>query len=398
MRFAAPLLLLALTGIASADPVDDAGGKKAKGESSEVDEGQQLVLLNASAKLGDRGQIDRLRRVLDSRGLLLKLPARLEAQLDGRNVLIADIDAIKTSYEKMDFAVALEIVRADEERILQGAAGGDPIPALAELSQWRGLIAAGMEQPDEAVRWFRAAIRFNPAWTPDKKVVGPSVRTLIKKAHKEADEQGKLRVDAEPDNAMIQIDGGKPQSTAEKISLPIGMHLVVITAEGRTTYAELVDIKPDKTEKIEIALDKESKSDRAAKLVDAAVAAPPGKARLKKTKLLSPMAGGATRFLVIEEGSEDRVTVRVYDTNTKKVSKPLELEGTASSAAIARKVMAALEPDNMVEPSTVMIIEKQHTQRWYERWYVWVGVGAIVGGGIIGYQYMSREPTAVRGF
>jgi hypothetical protein len=395
MRIAVPLLLLALTGIASADPVDDAGGKKAK---VEVDDGnqQQLVLLNAGTRLG--GQVDRLRRVLDSRGLLLKLPARLEAQLDGRNVVIADLDAIKDAYNKLDFAAALQIVQADEARILQAAVGGDPIPALAELSQWRGMIAAGMEQPDEAVRWFRAALRFNPGWTPDKKLAAPRVRTLIKKAHREAEEQGRLRVDAEPDNAMIQIDGGKPQSAAEKVTLPAGVHLVIVTAEGRTTYAELVDIKPDKTEKIEIALDKESKSDRAAKLVDAAVAAPPGKARLKKTKLLSDVAGGATRFLVIEEGNEDKVTVRVYDTNTKKVSKPLDLEGTASSAAIARKVMAALDPDNMVEPSTVMIIEKNRSQRWYERWYVWVGVGAIVGGGIIGYQYMAREPTSVRGF
>jgi hypothetical protein len=363
-----------------------------------TDPAQQMVLLNASAKLGDRGQIDRIRRVLDSRGLLLKLPEKLEATLDGRNVLIADVDAIKDAYNKLDFAGALAIVQTDEARILQGAAGGDPIPALADLSEWRGLIAAGMEQPDEAVQWFRAAIRFNPAWTPDKKLAAPRVRALIKKARKETDEVGRLRIDADPETALVQIDGGKAQAASEKLALPIGVHLVVITAEGRTTYAELVDIKAEKTETIEIALDQESKSDRAAKLVDAAVAAPPGKARLKRTRLLSPVAGGATRFLVIEEGTEDKVTLRVYDIETKKVSKPLDLEGSASSAAIARKVMAALDPDNMVEPSTVMIIEKQHTQRWYERWYVWVGVGAVLGGGIIGYQYMSREPTAVRGF
>ena len=46
----------------------------------------------------------------------------------------------------------------------------------------------------------------------------------------------------------------------------------------------------------------------------------------------------------------------------------------------------------------IMLVEKERSQRWYERWYVWVGVGAVLGGGILTYQYMSREPETVRGF
>ncbi|MEJ7598774.1 MAG: PEGA domain-containing protein [Kofleriaceae bacterium] len=386
MNKAVLVALLLLPALALADPVADLDSK----------EDPQLVLLNASPKLGDRAKIDRLRRVLDARGFLFKLPERMEATLDGRNFLIADVDAIKEAYNRLDFTAALDIVQADEARILQGVAGGDPIPALAQLSEWRGLIAAGMEDPEEAVRWFRAAARFNPAWEPMKP--GPSVRKLIKKSRKETPEQGRLRVEADPAEAMIQINGGKAQPASEKISLSTGVHLVVISAEGRKTYAELVDIRAGKTEKLAIVLDPERKSDRAAKLVDAAVAAPPGKARLKKTKALSDMTGGATRFLVIEEGTEDKLTIRVYDLETKKVSKPLGIDSTASSAAIARKVLAALEPDNMLEPTSVMLIEKQRSQRWYERWYVWVGIGAVIGGGVIGYQYMSRDPSAVRGF
>jgi len=61
-------------------------------------------------------------------------------------------------------------------------------------------------------------------------------------------------------------------------------------------------------------------------------------------------------------------------------------------------VIAALDPDNMVEPTSVMIIEKQRHQHWYERWYVWAGVAAIAGGSYLGYSYMTREPTSLRGF
>lgn len=389
-------LLALLTTTAIADrrvAIEDEDSKPSK-----VDE-EQLVLVNASSKLGDRGQIDRIRRVLDSKGLLLKLPNNLEAALDGRNVLIADIDAIKTAYNNLEFATALEIVQADETRILQGAAGGDPVPGLAELAQWRGLIAAGQEQPDEAVRWFRLAIRLNPAWTPDKKLAGPRVRPLIKKARKDTAETGKLRIDADPDAVMVQIDDGKPQPVKDKIALQAGYHLVVLTAPGRTTYAELVEITADKTYKIEISLEKESKSDKAAKLIDATIAAPPGKARLKRTKALSKVTNGATRFLVIEDGAEDTLTLRVYDTDKKKVSKQLDFDPRkASSTIISRKVLAALDPDNMVEPTSIMIVEKMRKQRWYERWYVWAGVAAVAGGGFLGYRYMTREPTSIRGF
>jgi tetratricopeptide (TPR) repeat protein len=361
-------------------------------------ENEQLVLLNASSKLGDRGRIDRIRRVLDSKGMLLQLPERLEAALDGRSVLIADVDAIRDAYTQLDFALALEIVQADETRILNGAGVGDPILALAELAEWRGLISAGRERPDEAIMWFRTAIRLNPAWSPDRKLTSARVRPLIRKARKGTDEVGKLRIDADPETAMVQINDGKPQSIKDKISLEAGHHLVLITAEGRTTYAELVDIAPDKTYKLEISLEKESKADRAAKLIDATVSAQPGKSRLKKAKALSKVAGGAKRFLVIEEGTEEKLTLRLYDVGTKMVSKPLDLANETSATAIARKVIAALDPENMIEPSSVRIIEKQRSQRWYERWYVWVGVAAVAGGGFLGYQHLTREPTSIRGF
>jgi hypothetical protein len=388
MKCLAALLLLVGSSVALADTELD---------SKESKEDPQLVLLNANPKLGDRGQVDRLRRVLDARGYLMSLPERMAATLDGRNVLIADVDAIKEAYNKLDFTAALDIVLADEARILQGVTGGDPIPALAQLSEWRGLIAAGMEDPDEAVRWFRAAVRFNPAWEPMKP--GPSVRKLIKKARRETQEMGRLKLEVDPPEAMIQINGGKAQPAGDKVTLPVGVHLVVISADGRKTYGELVDIRADKTEKLSLTLDPERKSDRAAKLVDEAVAAPPGKARLKKARALSGMTGGATRFLVIEEGNDDKLTIRVYDLESKKVSKPVGIGSNASSAAIARKVLAALEPENMLDPRTVMVIERQQQSRaWYERWYVWVGVAAVLGGGYLGYEYMTRDPSAVRGF
>ena len=366
-------------------------------DDSRDDKDKAVVLLNASAKLGDLGPVNKIRRVLDTRGLLFDIPDGLAAALDGRNVQIADLDAIRDAYTKAKFAEALRLVEDNELRLLQNA-GGDPMPALAELSQWRGLIAVGRDEKDEAIAWFRAALRFNPAWTLDTALAGPKVARLVKKARKEAAETGKLRVDAEPATATVQIDGGKAQALGEKLVLPVGHHLVTITAEGRTSYSELVEVNPDQTAKLSISLEKESRNDRAARLVDATVAAPPGEARLRKVKGMSRFVG-ATRFLVIEDTNSDRTVVRVYDVDMKKVSKQIDVEGSASSAAIARKVLAALDPENMVDARTVILVDGgSRPKRWYERWYVWAGVAAVAGGGALGYHYATREPTAVRGF
>jgi hypothetical protein len=376
----------------SEEPVADHGADHGAGEGT----GDRLVLLNASARIGSIGQIDRLRRVLDQRGLLARLPLRLEATLDGRNVLIEDLDAIKDAYGKQEYRAARQLIEADELRILARMSGGDPMPALAQLSELHGLIAVAEDRDDEAVAWFRAAYRFNPAQSPEKQLTSPRVRTMIQRARTETASTGRLRIDAEPATAMFQVDGGKLQPVGDKVELPVGFHLVQITAEGRTSSAQLVEVHDGKLEKLQVTLDTESKQDRAARLVDATVAAPAGKARWSSVRGLSRLTG-VNRMLVIEEGADDHITLRVYDVETRKVSRPLELEGSASSAMIARKVLAALDPDNMTEASA-MAIERDHPQRWYERWYVWAGVALVVGGVVAGYTYATREPTSIKGF
>lgn len=375
-----------------------AHGAEAKDASDDsTDENDGLVLVNASSRLGDVGKIEKLRKVLDSRGLLHRLPRRLEAALDGRAVQISDVDAIKDAYANQDFETAVKIIEEDEDRILRASAAGDPLPALAELSEWRGLIAAQKNNEDEAIGWFRTSYRFNPARQVDKKLASPTVRKLMKKARRETESTGWLKIQAEQDNAEVRIDGGKAQPAAGKIELRTGVHLVVITADGHTTYPEMVEIRESKTEVLPISLETESTDDKAARLVDATVTAAPGKARLKKVKALSNVTG-TKRYLIIEDAGDDRVTVRLYDADMRKVSKPVDLLDTASSATIMRLVNVALDPDNLVDATQITVIQQERKQRWYERWYVWVGVGAVIGGGVLTYEYMTREPTSIRGF
>ena len=356
---------------------------------------QQLVLVNATPKLGSIGGIDRVRRVLDSRGLIHRLPENLEAVLDGRNVAVVDIDAIRKAVEDTDYKTAVKLINDDEKRILQSVASGDPIPALAELSQWRGFVAAAQSDEPGATNWFRTALRFNPAWAPDRKLASPLVRRLVKDARQEATEMGKLRVDVEPDDAQVRVDGKGIHAAREKIELEVGWHLVIVSSPTRAPYAELVEIKEGKTEKLDLTLPKEGNDDRAARLVDATVSAPPGKNRLKMAKPLSRLTG-VTRILYVEDATEDHIVLRLYDLETKKVSQAIELDSKASSAAITRKVLAALDGDNMVDPGSVVVIDRSGPTPWYNHWYVWVGVAVVAGAAFGTYEYATRQPTAVR--
>ncbi len=378
---AATLAMLAETARA------DEGGDKA-------DSKEELVLVNATAKLGSIGAIDRVRRVLDSRGLMKRLPEALEAVLDGRGVGIPDIDQIRDEFANSNYKAANKLIEADQQRVLQSVAKGDPIPALAELSQWRGLIAASEGDEDSAISWFRAAVRFNPAWAPDKKLASPTVRKLFKAAKAPTD-MGHLRVDADPEDAQVRVDGGAIHAAREKIELGAGMHLVIVSAPDHAPYAELVEIAEGKTEKLGLTLAKEDKDDRAARLVDATVSAPAGKSRLKSAKPLSRLTG-AHRMLYVEDATDDRVVLRLYDLDAKKVSQAIELDSQATSSAITRKVLAALDTDNMIDPSSIVVIDRTSPPAWYNHWYVWAGVAIVAGAAFGGYEYATRAPTAVR--
>jgi hypothetical protein len=359
---------------------------------------EQVVVVNAAAKVGDMGQIARLKRMLLSRGLLYKLPDKLEAQLDGRNVLLDDLDQIKDKYADGDYAGAKKTIEADEKRILDQAASGDPVPALAQLAQWRGLIAAATGDQEESLRQFRCAYRLNPASALDKRLVSPRVRSIIKRAHVEPSETGTLKIDVEPDDAKLAVDGGEAKDVHGKVTLAVGLHLVLITAPDRSAYAELVDITPQRPQHIEIALDQESSYDRAARLVDQTAAAPAGKPRLKSAKGIAQLTSWP-RMLVIEDGGDDHITVRLYDVDARKVSSQFQLDGDAPSADIAQKIKAALDPDNLVDVSQVAVSTRDRQKAWYDHWYVWAGAAAITlsaVGGYEAYSYATRPATSLR--
>lgn len=366
------------------------------------DSDDQFVVVNATGTAS--GQIARIHRALDQRGMLFHLGETLEATLEGRNTLPADLESIKNAYASADYDTALKIIDEDEKRILEHGTSDVPI-SLSLLEGWRGIIAAHQNKEDDALRYFRAAVRFNPAWTIDKKLPSPQVRSIIINAHREASETGTLRTTIEPEHAVVTIDGNEQKAAGDRIKLPVGFHLVQISADGMKTLAEIVDIVDGKTEKIDETLRPSGQLDKAAKLLDETVAAPPGE-RLERARALSKLTG-SNRILMIEGTNEDRVNVRLFDISLKKVSKTFSLDGSASSAAIVRDVKSAFEDgtSNTMLPDAAPggpggpgDEEGSHDSKWYSKWYWYAGAAVVLGGIILTYDYASREPTTLKGF
>jgi hypothetical protein len=353
-------------------------------------ETEPVVVVNATPELGsdEAGQIERLRRALEARGLLVALPTKVEAALDGGAALVVDLDAVKDRWAAFDYDGALALIDEQEARILEGGIAGDPALALAALAQWRGLIASAQGDDDGAITWFRAAATLDPALTLDKRYASPSVRQLAKRARRPVSDRGTLSLDVDVEDARVAIDGGERQAI-EDLQLAAGVHLVQVTAAGRAPFADLVEITADGTERLQITLRPETPAHKAARLVDDAAAAPSGKARLDRATAIAEVTG-ATRILVVEDGADDHVTVRIYDVGARRVSRPLELSDRASSAKIASLVTAALDGDDGLVPIDT-------SPAWYRRWYVWAGAAAVVAGSLAVYQ-TTRDPTSIKGF
>jgi hypothetical protein len=358
----------------------------------------QVIVVNAS---GDNpGQVERIHRVLDQRNMLFHVSEALEATLEGHSVLTADLELIRHAYASGDFTGALKIISEDEKKLLQRG-GADLTISLSTLAGWRGLIAAADDKDDESLRQFRAAVRMNPAYQIDKKLPSPKVRVTISQAHHELDTTGALRTTVDPDGAIVTVDGNDAKPADEKRKLPIGLHLVQISARERRTHAEIVDIDAVKTLKLDVTLDPETLADKAIKLVDESAAAPSGTPRLERAKALAKLVG-VNRLLFVEGANDDGVKVRLYDTQAKKISKSLTFDPNESSASIASQIKSALDPGTAVDVNTVVIGhdgEPEHDdQRWYNHWYIWAGAAVVVGGLAITYGYETRDPTRIKGF
>jgi hypothetical protein len=367
-------LVAAAPGLAAADERDEFG-----------DEG--VAVVNAAspgvAPASER-QLARLRKRLDALGALHPTPPDLAAALDG--TAGTDLGPIKEAFEKFDYDGAEELL---EQSINDLLTSGDPeriATPLAELLHWRGLIADELDDATDAETWFAASYRLDPQRPIDRETTPPRVRRVIEKARTAERPDGKIAielVDLAEDDVRIAVDGGPLARLGGPLAVAAGYHLVVVTAPKKSPFAKLVRVGPNRTVDLAIELSPESEVARARRARDAVMAARTDQVRLKKARPLAKITG-ARKLLVIE--GEEELTVRVFDLDARTVSAPMSLREASRTAVLAD--LLGVDAG----------FSRERDRAWYERWYVWVGVAAVAGGGYATWELTHREPTNIRGF
>ncbi len=363
------------TGVASADSEDD-------------DEDGVAVVNAASPTAGHASerQLARLRKRLDALGALHPTTPELAAALDGSAG--ANLVPIKAAFEKFDYDGAEELL---EQAINDLLTAGDPeriAAPLAELLHWRGMISDELDDASDAETWFAASYRLDPEHPIDRESTPPRVRRVIEKARTAQRPDGRIAielVDLDDDAVRAAVDGGPLTRLGGPLGVAAGYHLVVVTAPRRSPFAKLVKVGPNRTVALSVELSPESEVARARRARDAVGAARSDKARLKKARPLAKITG-ARKLLVIE--GEDELTVRVFDLDARTVSAPMSLREASRTSVLAE----------MLGVEGGFGRERDRDRAWYERWYVWVGVVALAGGGYATWELTHREPTSIRGF
>ena len=337
-----------------------------------------VAVVNGGASAGEIGK---LRKRLDAMGALHATSPEVAAALDGSASV--DIGPVKDAFEKFDYDRAEELL---EQGITDLLTTGDPermAAPLAELLHWRGLIADELDDAGEAEGWFAASYRLDPERVIDREDTPPRVRRVIERARKAEREDGKIEIVVEDEeDVRVAIDGGPMTRIGGGVDVAAGYHLVVVTAPERSPFAKLVRVKGGRTVELRVDLSAESEVAKARRARDAVIAARGDKAKLKKARPLAKITG-ARKLLVIE--GEDELVVRVFDLDARTVTAPMSLREASRPAVLAE--LLGVEGGY-----------RDRDRQWYERWYVWVGVAALAGGGYATWEMTHREPTSIRGF
>jgi len=349
----------------------------------EADDGVAVVNVGGVASAG---QLAKLRKRLDALGALHPTPPELAAALDGSAAV--DLEPIREAFERFDYDRAEELI---EQSVTDLLTTGDPeriAKPLAELLHFRGLISDELDDATEAEKWFAASFRLDPDRPIDTDSTPPRVRRVIQKARTVGRADGKIEldvVDEDEDLVRVAVDGGPMTRIGGGLDVAAGYHLVVVTAPERSPFAKLVRVGPDRTVDLTVELSPETEVARARRARDAVLTARSDKARLKKARPLAKITGA--RKLLVIEGDDAELMVRVFDLEARTISAPLSLREATRPAVLAD--LLGVDGGSL---------GRDRDRAWYERWYVWVGVAAVTGGGYATWELTHREPTSIRGF
>lgn len=337
-----------------------------------------------AARAAAEAEVTAVRRGLAERGLVRALPPELAEVVEGETALRGfqlDLEPVRQAYAGFAYDRAQELLEQASEEVLDRAPEGQLGRFLGEILFWRGKVAVAAGDRAAAARWFAGAIAVAPAVHPDPAVDPPLVvRAFARARRRRAPPAGVVAITASA-GTLLRVDQQPAQPAAGELSLPAGLHLLVLTAPGRERRAALVEVPARGRIEVDGELPVESRAHQVARAIAVAGAVAPGAARLSALGSLGGLLG-ARRLVVIEAGDQGGLVARLYDLDAATASAPVALgdpEAMAMALGLVTPPPAELKPPPEPEQRADLVAVPARRERdrpWYRRWWLWSVVGA----------------------
>lgn len=342
----------------------------------------------------------RLRRILQEQQRLSPQPEAVTAALEGQPPPDPDFAEVRRALAEFRYQDAERELSTMVDDLLAHSSAPIAQP-LAAVFGWRGLLAAvddrakPQEQRKNAKQFFAAALALDESLTIDPAMTSPRVRLLLEEARRQRPDLGELLLtvtmargakrtvsEDEPaasdkpaappaDAAELSIDGKPSAPFGASIPIAVGWHLLRVTAPERAPVYRVIEVSKGAPTRVQIELGPEGKSDKVLRLVGDTASVPEGRARLGAAARLGQVLG-SSRLLVLESFESQRAKIRLYDVSEKRISQQFSFSQADSTSAVSAAVGRAFEMSGSEGPPP----------RWYQRWQVWAGVGAVVAAGV----------------
>lgn len=355
---------------------------------SRADAERNTSVVNASGADG-APVASRLHRMLDSRGVLAAQPAPVTAALEGQPIERPDLAEARQAYADFRYQDAERLLEELSDALL-ASSSVEALRPLAEVLWWQGLVAAvddrakPAEQRRRSKLYFAAAFSLDEALAIDATVTPPRVRLLMDEARRETPEKGRLQLEVDSEGAEVSIDGGPSTQLAAELPVPAGLHVLRVSAPGRSAVLRLVEVQPGGTVRLAAQLPPEAKPDKVRRLVSESASVPEGKPRMALLVKLATLVG-AKRLLLVESVVSQRAKIRLYDVSRQRMSQQFSFARSDSAATVSAALDRALRLEGVEEE-----------RRWYQRWQVWAGAG--VGVAVIALVVSANREPRVQGF
>jgi hypothetical protein len=345
------------------------------------------------ARLRERGELAEARasEVLDAvqAGLAQARQAYLEQRFDDMIAALEKIEArsLAVLAEPEHVAVLWEVSfqrgLAHRARAARGGAGATNDTANDTAN------STASDAAQAALR-FRLALALDPERRPLRELYGPEVSAAFAEAVSAdaAAPQRPVRLEVTPADAIVAIDGVPVVATGSAPGrtrhLRPGLHVARASAPGYETGAVLVTV--DGSRVLRVVLQERRDPDPLAR-IDAswsAGALAPGTASGQHAIVDAAASVGAGLVIVVDAASvPGRVTAQAL--SGARVDAPVQAD------TLAGAVDAALARWEGRAPAPAGIAATAARPPWWQRWWVWAGVGGALATGAAAAILLTRD-------